>query len=79
MSATEHEYKRLIGKLGGNKSFLTKKANTVAAWCEVQDLEGEELIEASQLQVTIEERLVLLQGLFDEILGLPEVTDQDIE
>ena len=79
MSATEHEYKRLIGKLGGNKSFLTKKANTVAAWCEVQDLEGEELIEASQLKVTIEERLVLLQGLFDEILGLPEVTDQDIE
>ena len=51
MSATEHEYKRLIGKLGGNKSFLTKKANTVAAWCEVQDLEGEELIEASQLKV----------------------------
>ena len=82
MSDTEEDrpdYKRLTGKIGGHKGYLTKLGDGIAAFVGVDMLSGEQLIEAKQLQSTIEERIVLLQGFFDDLLGNSNLTQDDID
>ena len=85
MSDTEEEakeeqraYKKLVGTIGGHKGFLTKLAGNVASYDDMETLEGEARIEAEQLKVTIEERLVTLQNKFDELLENSHTTEADI-
>ena len=73
------DYARLTGKLGGHKGYLTKLSNGVNEYVEKDILDGEELIEAEQLQETIKNRLVILQDIFDELLGNTNLTNEDIE
>ena len=72
------DYARLTGKLGGHKGYLTKLSNGVNEYVEKDILDGEELIEAEQLQETIKNRLVILQDIFDELLGNTNLTNEDI-
>ena len=73
------EYKRLTGKVGGHKTYLTKLSNSIAEFVDGDErLEGERLIEAEQHQATIELRLVTLQSLFDDLLAIPLISDEDI-
>ena len=82
MSDTEDDrpdYKRLTGKIKGHKGYLTKLGDGIADFVGVDMLAGEQLIEAKQLQSTIEERIVLLQGFFDDLLGNSNLTQDDID
>ena len=73
------EYRKLTGKVGGHKTYLTKLSNSIAEFVDgVEKLEGERLIEAEQHQATIELRLVTLQSLFDDLLAIPLTSDEDI-
>ncbi|MCH2242592.1 MAG: DUF1759 domain-containing protein [Aquabacterium sp.] len=75
----KQEYTRLIGKIGGHKGYLTRIKNNVENFTAQDKLEGETLVEAGLLQKAIENRLLILQALFDELLGNPNLTDVDMD
>lgn len=68
------EYRRLIGKIGGNKSYLTTICNDLGKYIEAETLDEEKLEEAEVQKEKIEDRLRILQGLFDELLGNTSLT-----
>ena len=73
------EYSSINASLGGHKRYLSKIANNVATYVDAETLAGEKVIEAKQLQDNIESRLVLIQGLFDELLSNPNLVEEDID
>ena len=77
MSDTE-EYTKLICKIGGNKSYLTTICNGLDQYLDPEQLEGDVLEEAQFQRDKIEERLNILKALFDELLGNPSLTGDDI-
>ena len=72
-------YKALIGTIGGHKGFLTRLAAKAADYEDPETLAGEKRIEAEQLKVSIEERLVILQNFFDQLLSNPLTSDTDLD
>lgn len=79
--ATKEEqtaYRKGIGSMGGHKRYLSALANNVPAFTDKDVLTGEEEINAEQLKTTLEERLVLIQRMFDDLLENPVTTEEDI-
>ena len=72
------EYARLIGKIGGNKGYLTTICNGLDQYLDADELDDEALDEAELQRDKIVERLDILKTLFDELLGNPSLTGDDI-
>ena len=72
------EYKKLIGSLGGHKSYLSKVANNIGPYLLGDDLSGERREEAEQLRDRVNERLVKLNDLIDQLIENPITTDDDL-
>ena len=70
-------YRALIGKIGGHKGFLTKLAESGDLFLD-GDLAGERQVEAEELKEAMENRMKLLQDMFDELLGNANTSEQDI-
>ena len=79
MSEDKDEYKRLIGKVGGHKSFLTRLGDGVEEFVSAAALDGPTLVKAEKLAADIQARLELIQSIFDDILGNPHIIDDDIK
>ena len=72
-------YKTLIASLGGHKRYLSQLANSVETYLEPDELVGELFIEAEDHLKTLRARVVIVQDMFDELLLLPQVTEEDID
>ena len=72
-------YKSLIGRLGGHKAYLTRLVGNVAEFVDKIPLEEDELVEANLLSATISDRSVIIEELFDELLGNPQIQNEDID
>ena len=80
LAAEQAEYKRLVGKLGGHKRYLSALANNVANFTDkIDKLEKAVLIEAKELEKTMRDRLILVQGFFDELLENSQTSQDDID
>lgn len=77
--ADEAEYKKIIGSVGGHKSFITRLCNDVDGFVGAETLSGEQLLEAEDLLDEIKVRLGRMQGIFDELLSSPELQAGDID
>ena len=77
--ADQEEYAKVFAVIGGHKRYLSRLGNNTAPYVEAEKLEGEQLIEAKELVVSLESRLSILQVHFDGILGNPLLTDANIE
>ena len=74
----QDDYKKWKSSLGGHKRYLSSVSNNVAPIVDKEQLEGEEVIEAEQLRDTLEERVRMIGVVFDELLGNPLTTLDDI-
>ena len=79
MTEDKDEYKRLIGKVGGHKSFLTKLGDGVEEFVSAAALDGPTLLKAEKLAADIQARLDLIQSIFDDLLGNTHTIDDDIK
>ena len=78
MAEEKDEYKKLIGKVGGHKSFLTRLADGVDAVVTAEALDGPELLAAEEKESNIRSRLDNIQEIFDGLLGNPHTTAEDM-
>ena len=78
--ATEEEkaYKALIGTIGGHKGYLTRLANNVTGFLEIEPLDGEQQLEAEELRDNIKTRVGKLEEMFDQLLANPHLSEEDI-
>ena len=74
----QDDYRKWKSSLGGHKRYLSSVSNNVAPIVDKEQLEGEEVIEAEQLRDTLEERVRMIGVVFDELLGNPLTTLDDI-
>ena len=72
-------YDDVMAKLGGHKRYLSKLANNTANYVDKGKLEGETLIGATELADTLSDRLVLVQSIFDDLLGNSNLSEDDID
>ena len=79
MDEDKTKYNTLIGRIGGHKGYLTRLSNSLAQFEVEEVLAGPVLIAAEQQVKTISDRLVMMQGIFDELLGNPNHTDDDLD
>ena len=80
MSAEEQSaYKALIGTIGGHKGYLTRLSENVHGYLDLSELDGEQQLPVEELRDNIRARIGKLEGMFDELLANPHVSEEDIE
>ena len=72
MAEEKDEYKKLIGKVGGHKSFLTRLGGGVDAVVAAEALDGPALLAAEEQESNTRSRLDKIQETFDNI-RFPEI------
>ena len=74
----ERAYKALVGTIGGHKGYLTRLTDNVNGYLDIDEIDEEQQLQAEELRDNIKTRIGKLEGMFDELLANPHVSDDDI-
>ena len=77
--ADQTEYDATMRTVGGHKRYLSKLANRSDGFVVHEPLVGDTLIDATQLSEQMKQRVDLLQGMFDGLLGSEHMDDGAID